>query len=202
MKDKEHIEETSPAEEAVSLDTPQTAEGEEPPAATSAPLGAAWQSFLSAISEEDRGKLLAVLARLAEGERARRLREEEDACLAEMEKEEPFLGIATRRDAMQTLVATVPWLSALPTRERLAAAFYLDRGMRYREPTKEEKLSALLSDPALLRAFAEKQALLTAEARAGVAPTARGGRMPADLPKPPRDLAEAGAAAKRVLRVK
>jgi hypothetical protein len=84
---------------------------------------------------------------------------------------------------------------------------YLTRGSEYSQlldkaVKNEEKLSALLSDPALLRAFAEKQALLTAEARAGVAPTARGGRMPADLPKPPRDLAEAGAAAKRVLRVK
>ncbi len=200
MKEKEHIEELSPAQEAEETVLPEAAEGE-PPAATPAPLGAAWQSFLSAISAEDKGRLLAVLARLAEGERARRLREEEDALLAEMEGEAPFAGISTRRAEMQALIGEIPWLAALPTRERLAAAFYLDRGMRYHEPTKEEKLSALLSDPALLRAFAEKQAVLAAEARAGVAPTAHSGRMPADLPKPPRNLAEAGAAAKRVFRV-
>ncbi|MBQ8859184.1 MAG: hypothetical protein IJ012_05280 [Clostridia bacterium] len=201
MKEKEAIEEITPTEEVTESITPPAAAEGEPPVAAPAPLGAAWQSFLSAISAEDRAKLLAVLSRLAEGERARRLRAEEDALLAEMEKEPAFAGITSRRKQMQALVAEISWLAALPTRERLAAAFYLDRGMRYHEPTKEEKLSALLSDPALLRAFAERQAILAAEARERVAPIARGGRMPADLPKPPRNLAEAGAAAKRVFRV-
>ena len=201
MKEKEKIEALTPADAGEERVTPPEAAGVTPPAGGPAPLGAAWQSFLSAISAEDKGRLLAVLSRLAEGERARRLRAEEETLLAAMEKEPPFAGITARREQMQALIATVPWLAALPTRERLAAAFYLDRGMRYHEPTKEEKLSSLLSDPALLRAFAEKQATLAAAARAGVAPTVGSARMPADLPKPPRDLAEAGAAAKRVFRV-
>ena len=202
MKEKEKTKVPSPAEAAEEGITPPEA-GEETAAPTAAPasLGAAWQSFLSAVSAEDRERLLAVLARLSENERARRLQAEEESCLAQMEGEAPFTGIAARAAEMRALIARIPWLASLPTRERLAAAFYLDRGMRYHEPTKEEKLSALLSDPALLRAFAEKQAVLAADARARVAPIARGGRMPADLPKPPRNLAEAGAAAKRVFRV-
>ena len=171
------------------------------------PLGEAWRAFLAALSEEDRatvGMLLSSLAEAAREHRDRAAEAEETALLSEMEKEEAFAGITERRDAMHALIDKIPWLRALPPRERLSAALYLDRGMRLAEPSFEEKLSAVLADPALMRALAEHRARdrETAHKQPPTAGGAHSARMPARLPKTPLDLAEAGEAARHYFKIR
>ena len=183
------------------------APGEENAPAT-LPLEVAWRAFLAALSEEDRatvGMLLTSLAEAAKEHRDRAAAAEEAALLSEMENEEAFAGITERRDALRALIEKIGWLRALPPRERLSAALYLDRGMRLHEPTPEEKLSAVLADPELLRALAAHHAKGREAARAAQPPTAGGAhsaRMPAHLPKTPLDLAEAGEAAKHYFKIR
>lgn len=184
--------------EAVPAPVAEVPAGESAGEETTLPLAAAWGKFLAALSPRERETVLGALTRLAEGERARRESEAVATCLAEMEKSPAFAGILSRRDAITDLISRVGWLQALPMRDRLAAACYLDRGMRLHEPTAEEKLEAILADPALMRALAERQATLRGAQKQTVAPGVRaGGRMPANLPKPPKTLREAGQAAKQ-----
>lgn len=184
--------EVTPTEEAV----PPTDE------TTPLPLAAAWGKFLASLAPKERDTVLAVLSRLAAREAARREAEEEQTVLTEMEGMPAFAGILARRGELRELIGKIGWLRALPIRDRLAAACYLDRGMRLHEPTREEKLEAILSDPALMRALAEKQAAARGARRGALAPAARtGGRMPANLPKPPKDLHEAGLAAKQFFNI-
>ncbi len=191
-----------PTEENEPTPAAATAEPATAGEATPLPLGAAWENFLASLAPGDKEALLSVLTRLAAREAARREEEEEAACLTEMEGMPAFAGISARRGEIDDLIARIGWLRALPMRDRLAAACYLDRGMRLHEPTREEKLEAVLSDPALLRALAEKQAMARAAKRGALAPTAHaGGRMPANLPKPPKDLGEAGLAAKQYFQI-
>ena len=195
------------AEAATEITEAEAAPAEEQ-APTTLPLAEAWRAFLAALSEEDRatvGMLLSSLAEAAREHRARAAEEEEAALFSEMESEPAFAGITERRDAMHALIDKIPWLRALPPRERLSAALYLDRGMRLSDPSPEEKLTAVLSDPALLRALAERHARDKAAARAAQPPTAGGThtqRMPARLPKTPLDLAEAGEAAKHYFKIR
>ena len=190
--------ETPAPTEATPTEATPTEVGEAAPL----PLAAAWGKFLSSLSPDERETLIGVLTRLATREAARREAEEEQAILAEMDSMPAFAGILSRRGELDALIGRIGWLRALPMRDRLAAACYLDRGMRLHEPTREEKLEAILSDPALMRALAEKQAMARAAGRGAFAPTARaGGRMPANLPKPPKDLREAGLAAKQYFHV-
>ena len=170
------------------------------------PLEEAFAAFLSSLSEGDRAGVAAMLteakkARAAHVAAARAA--EEEAVIAEMEKADAFSDIRTRREAIEALCSHIYWLGALPLRERLATALYLDRGMRLHEPSAEEKLAAVLSDPALLRALAEKQAEEQA-ARASLLPPAHtlGTRMPANLKKPPKNLAEAEEAAKHYFKIR
>lgn len=169
---------------------------------------AAWNRFFSSLSEGDRVTLLAVLDRLCAGERQRLEHEAhaaENAAIAEMDKDPAFAGIAERADALRTLISKIGWLRSLPMRDRLAAALYLDRGMHMREPTPAEKIEAVLADPALLRALAERQAMAEREAEALRPPTVRAahsGRMPARLPKEPENLTEAGEAAKHYFKIR
>ena len=185
-----------------------TAAPEEESAPATLPLEAAWRAFLAALSEEDRttvGMLLTSLAEAAKEHRDRAAAAEEAALLSEMEKEEAFAGITERRDALRALIEKIGWVRALPPRERLSAALYLDRGMRLSDPSPEEKLSAVLADPALLRALAAHRAKDREAACAAQPPTAGGAhsaRMPANLPKTPLDLAEAGEAAKHYFKIR
>lgn len=188
--------------------------GEEPaavaeelaPAATD--LRAAWEQFFASLSAEDRAALTAALDRLIAAEEhqlASEARAAEEATMAELEGEAAFAGICERAEAIRALIARISWLRALPMRERLVAALYLDRGMRLHEPTPEEKLEAVLSDPALMRALSERMALLRDRERALRPPTVRashGARMPARLPEVPKNLKEAEEAAHHYFKIR
>ncbi|MBO5050957.1 MAG: hypothetical protein J6D31_02065 [Clostridia bacterium] len=164
----------------------------------------AFAAFLSALSPQDKQVLCAVLGRLQDYERARAEQARaaaEAACLLEMEREPAFAGIREQVDRMQALISRLPWLQALPVRERLETACYMDRGMRWHAPTPQEKLEALLSDPALMRALAERQAALR-QAQEKTTPPVRAGAglSPATAVAKPKSLGEAKQAAKRFLR--
>lgn len=162
--------------------------------------------FLAALTPTERQTLVAVLSHLSQAEREReaaRARAEEDAILSEMEGEPVFRGIGARADALRALAGAVDWLGALPVRERLAAAFYIDRGMRYGEPTREDLLHAVLSDEALLRELSlrrreaselQKKTLPPVHAKRGATGA------PAAVKREPKTLAEATSEAKKFLR--
>ena len=166
----------------------------------------AFAHFLSVLTPEERQVLVGVISRLrayeaAQAEAARAA--EEAACLREMESEPAFAGISERAEALRALIGSVSWLRELPTRDRLAAACYIDRGMRLHTPTPQEKLEGLLSDPALMRALAERQAAVRAARARQTPPIAPGmGQAPAAPVASPRSLGEAKRAAKNILRVK
>lgn len=163
-------------------------------------------AFFAALSPREREVLLGALAHLAESERERERAAavaEEERAIAEMEETEGFLGIGERKEALRALCLAVPWLGALPLYERLSAAYYIDRGMRYGEVTREDLLEAALSDPALGAALALQTQRANAETGASLPPVGkkRGTTAaPASKKKPPRTLAEASDAAKRFLR--
>lgn len=163
-------------------------------------------AFLAALSPTERQTLVAVLTRLSDGERereARAARAEEEAILSEMEKVPVFRGIGARAEALRALAGAVDWLGALPVRERLAAAFYIDRGMRYGEPTREDLLHAVLSDEALMRELAQRRREATETTKKTLPPVhARRGSagMPATVKSAPKTLSEATGEAKKYLR--
>ena len=193
------VEEAEPAEKPAEEEA-----GEEAGEAISQGAREAFAAFLSALSPQDKQVLCAVLGRLQDYERARAEQARaaaEAACLLEMEREPAFAGIREQVDGMQALISRLPWLQALPVRERLEAACYMDRGMRWHAPTPQEKLEALLSDPALMRALAERQAALR-QAQEKTTPPVRAGAglSPATAVAKPKSLGEAKQAAKRFLR--
>jgi hypothetical protein len=193
-------EETVAAEPVAESAKEQAARGPLSPVAM-----AAFANFLAALDEQDKATLSTLIAHLREivaSQKAAAAAAEEEAMLAGMEGEAAFAGIRDRMGAMRTLMEQVPWLRELPLRDRLAAACYIDRGMQAHTPTPEEKLQAVLSDPALLRALAEKQAALQAQAGRTAPPIISGGHAPATVKKPPKSLAEAKTEAKRFLRAK
>lgn len=203
--------EEAASETAANAETAADAPAEEAAAAPGgAPLSpaamAALAQFAASLTGEDREVLAAVLTRLsrlaAAEQEAARLAEEE-ACLAALEGDRAFADIRRRRAGMQELIEALPWLRALPLRDRLAAACCLDRGRRVPSPTtEEERLEAVLGDPALLRALAERQARARRAGGEGLPPTPAPGRAPACLKAPPASLSEAKAEAKRALRVR
>jgi hypothetical protein len=162
--------------------------------------------FLAVLSPKEKKMLLAALARLAESERLREeeaKREEALRTIAEMDKSPVFAGIASRADAIFALCRAVPWLSELPTCEQLSAAYYIDRGMRYGEPTKEDLLRAVLSDGELQAALEEHRHKARKRSEAALPPVSsrRGtGRVPATVKAHPKTLAEASEEAKKYLR--
>ncbi len=163
-------------------------------------------AFLAVLSPKERKMLLAALARLAESERLREeeaKREEERRAIAEMDRSPVFAGIASRTDAILALCRAVPWLSELPVCERLSAAYYIDRGMRYGEPTREDLLRAVLSDKELQAALEAHRHEARARGEALLPPVSsrRGtGRAPAAVKERPKTLAEASDEAKKYLR--
>lgn len=207
----EAVAEEAASETAADAETVTDAPAEEAAAAPGgAPLSpaamAALSQFAASLTGEDREVLAAVLTRLsrlaAAEQEAARLAEEE-ACLTALEGERAFGDIRRRRAGMQELIEALPWLRALPLRDRLAAACCLDRGRRVPSPTtEEERLEAVLGDPALLRALAERQARARRAGGEGLPPTPAPGRAPACLKAPPASLSEAKAEAKRALRVR
>ena len=193
------VEEAEPAEKPAEEEA-----GEEAGEAISQGAREAFAAFLSALSPQDKQVLCAVLGRLQDYARARAEQARaaaEAACLLEMEREPAFAGIREQVDGMQALISRLPWLQALPVRERLETACYMDRGMRWHAPTPQEKLEALLSDPALMRALAERQAALR-QAQEKTTPPVRAGAglSPATAVAKPKSLGEAKQAAKRFLR--
>ena len=163
-------------------------------------------AFFASLSPREREALIGAISHLAESEREReaaRLRAEEEAAIAEMEGHAGFHGIAERADAIRALTAAVSWLSALPLHERLSAAYYIDRGMRYGEPTREDLLAAALSDPAIGAALAEATHKERARVGLGLPPVPKKkgtGGAPATVKAAPRSLNEATEAAKKFLR--
>ena len=176
--DKE-IEEKDEAETMMTDNTP-TPEAEAAKEAEEAAVGegaSLISRVLAALPEDARAALYAALAR----RRAERAAErEEEKAIAEMEGEAAFSDIRAHSDAVHALISRVEWLRALPPRERLAAALYLDRGMRLCAPEKKEEEGAART----------------------VTPTVRGGRMPANVKKAPQTLAEAGEAAKQYFKIR
>lgn len=163
-------------------------------------------AFFAALSPREREALFGALSHLAESERERersRAIAEEEAAITAMEEMEGFRGISERKGALRALCAAVPWLGALPLHERLSAAYYIDRGMRYGEPTKEELLEAALADPALGAALALHTQKANARTGAALPPVAkkRGtAAAPATAKERPRNFAEATDEAKKYLR--
>lgn len=193
---------TAPADPTVAAAVTEAAE----PVAEAKDERALLAAFLAALSPTERQTLVAVLTRLSDGEREREAaaaRAEEEAILSEMEKVPVFRGIGARAEALRALAGAVDWLGALPVRERLAAAFYIDRGMRYGEPTREDLLHAVLSDEALLRELAQRRREATETTKKTLPPVyARRGSagMPATVKSAPKTLSEATGEAKKYLR--
>lgn len=191
---------------------PETGEGEAGEAAMAPDAGTPRSEaellslFLSSLSGVEREALTVALSRLVDAERMRAAEHElarENAALAEMERSHAFIGITERKEALDALCASVPWLRALPLYERLAAAYYIDRGARYGEPTREDLLTAVLSDKELLRELSLRRreaGELTARTLPPVGRTAGIGAAPATVKKSPRSLDEATGEAKRFLR--
>ena len=186
---------------------PTAAAAEENTQTTEKSLREALADLFTSLSEPDRATLLFALQAMLASAReraAQKERAEEEAVMAEMDTMPAFAGILSRAEAVRALIGRLAWLRALPPRERLSAALYLDRGMRLREPTPAEKLESVLADPALLRALAEKQAFAREADRATRPPVVRGAsgsRMPARVPKEPKSLEEAGEAAKHYFKI-
>lgn len=203
---EEAVEEASAATTEEAAEATPKAEGAgatEPllsPAAT-----AALMQLATALTAEDKAVLATALGRLsqlAEAGQAAARQAEEEACLTDLAGEPAFADIRGRLPGMQALIESMPWLRALPLRDRLAVACCLDRGRQWQPPTEEERLSAVLSDPALLRALGERQASLRRAEGQGIPPTHRPGRAPAVLKAPPASLSEAKAEARRALHVR
>jgi hypothetical protein len=163
-------------------------------------------AFFASLSLREREALIGALTHLAESERereAQRAKEAEARAIAEMEKSPNFKGIAERADAIRALSAAVPWLGALPLYERLSAAYYIDRGMRYGEPTKEDLLEAALCDRALGAELARVSHEANAKRAKTLPPVSKKkgtSATPATVKGAPRNLAEATDAAKKYLR--
>lgn len=163
-------------------------------------------ALLATLPPQEQAALIGALAHLCESERMREeamARAEEEAAIAEMEGTPVFAGISARADAIRALSGAVGWLSALPLYERLAAAYYIDRGMRYGEPTKEDLLEAALSDSALGRELALQASRENARTAAALPPVQRKrglSRAPAAVKAAPRTLKEATDEAKKFLR--
>jgi hypothetical protein len=152
------------------------------------------------------------LDRLAPGERAAliaalasRMRREEEEAMAELAEDANYADIGNCAEELRALPARFPFLNTLPTKERLAAAYLMYRGLAEKPRTAEERLEELLSDPAMLRALSEKFSRLLAARREATPPIpVRSGTAvpPADRRPSPRDLREAATAAKRYLGIK
>ncbi len=155
------------------------------------------RDFIAALQPAERATLLAALEHLQEAELSR----EAERVLTEMNGEAAFAGILDVRPALDGLISRFSWLAALPVRERYEAAYYLDRGMKTAAPTREQLLSALLSDSALMRVLAARRYDMAKRQKATLPPyTAPHGRAPAAVKAPPSNLGEAGEEAKRYLR--
>ena len=192
---------SAPAEEEVTEAEESEAKEEEadaPASPFSAEASEALAHLLSVMNEKDKAMLLALFARLAGGREKKRA--EEEACLSAMAGEEAFYDLRERAPEMAALIKETPWLQALPLREQLETACYICRGRGTHAPTPEEKLEAVLSDPALLRVLAERQAKLRAAQAATLPPLTHGGRAPALVKEAPKSLTEAKREAGRYLR--
>lgn len=205
MKQEDIHQQENGADGASAAPAAQKTEGAAAAGLLSPAATAALAQLFASLDGHDKQALLSLITRfreMAEAGRAAQMAAEEEACLCEMEGQPAFCGIRGRLQAMHGLISGVPWLQALPLRERLAAACYIDRGMQLHAPTREEKLQAVLSDPALLRALAERQATLQSATQKSTPPILSGGRAPAVVKAPPRSLSEARDEAKRYLRAK
>ena len=198
--------------EAVAEETTAEVEGDEKTAEKAskepAPAGdlSGAAAFLATLPEREREALIGALAHLLESERLQKAaaaRAEEDAAIAQMEGSPVFAGISARKDAIRALSGAVAWLSSLPLYERLAAAYYIDRGMRYGEPTREDLLEAALADKALGRELARRTGEENARTAAAMPPVRkrRGpSATPASVKEAPRTIAQATDEAKKFLR--
>lgn len=155
------------------------------------------------------------LDRLSPGERAAliaalgtRIREEaaraEAETIAELDSLPEYAGIAARADAIRALPARFPFLRELSMRDRLIAAYHIDRSLDPPQPSMEQQLSHLLDDPILLRVLAEKWQSVLAARRESIPPVAtRAGTAgaPANKVRAPRNLREAALAARNYLGI-
>ncbi len=146
----------------------------------------------------------------AEPEQETELEPEQEAearereCLARLAADPAYAGLGERQEAVAALAGALPWLQALPPQERYTVAYLLDRGLHARQESREARLQALLSDPALRRAWEEAQCRRIARRTAALPPTLRGGggAPPASPVHRPSNLREAGIAARRTLHLK
>lgn len=160
------------------------------------------QAQLSPLDRLSPGERAALIAALAI--RMRENRREEEAQLAALDTDPAYAGIAGRAEALRSLQTQFPFLRTLAPRDRLIAAFHIDRSLHPPQPDTEQRLQALLQDAPLLRALsAYRSALL--EARNRSVPTMAsesGATLPPAYRKPaPRDLREAGHAARNALGI-
>lgn len=128
----------------------------------------------------------------------------ERECLARLAADPAYAGLGERQEAVAALAGALPWLQALPPQERYTVAYLLDRGLHARQESREARLQALLSDPALRRAWEEAQCRRIARRTAALPPAPRGGggAPPASPVHRPSNLREAGIAARRTLHLK
>lgn len=186
---------TSEAEETAPVqDTAPTA----PEAEGSSPVEEG--SPLDRLRPAERAALIAALA----SRMRREAEEEEEEALAALASDPSYADIRLRAESMRALQKDFPFLAELDAKDRLTAAYHIDRSLHPDKLSPTEQLEELLADPALLSALSEKFAALVAAKRESLPPMLTRGGMsapPADRRPLPRDLREASAAAKRSLGI-
>ena len=180
-----------------------TSEGEQIPSEESLSLSketneAEATSPLDSLRPAERAMLIAALASRIR----KKAEDEEKEAVKELATDPRYAEIETRDPSMKAAVTDFPFLADLGTRERLIAAYHIDRSLHPAVPSPEEQLTALLSDPAMLYVLSARFAELMAEKRNTLPPMAvHSGTQtpPADTKRAPRDLREASDAAKKFL---
>lgn len=150
------------------------------------------------------GERAALLAALTARLRREAAAEEDRMAAALAESDPSYAEMETRRASMRALPELFPFLAELGVRDRLIAAYHIDRSLHPQEKGAEERLCDLLTDPGLLTALSRRLSALVAEKRQTLPPVAaRAGVSlpPADGRTAPRDLHEAATAARRALGI-
>ena len=163
--------------------------------------GAVSKEALSPLDRLRPGERAALIAALATRIRREAERAEQEL-VHELAEDLRYAEIEARYGAMKRLSAEFPFLAELGMRDRLIAAYHIDRSLHPTEKTPEEQLTTLLADPAMLSALSARFSELIAEKRGSLPPMAARhgtGTPRADRRPMPRDLREASDAAKKAL---
>lgn len=121
------------------------------------------------------------------------------AAREKLSKSPEYEGFADNLERIETIIEKIRLLRSLPAEERYILAYLIDRGQRAgTRPTGQELVDALLADREAMRLYEARR--LSELERGAALPvfTSEGGRaMPANLPKKPKNIEQAGRAARK-----